>query len=198
GGLLIPGYGLYICEKHNAMTLLERLQTVSDPRRAQGQRYPLNILLILMLMGTMAGRVGYRSIARFCQQFEKELKQIFDLPHGVPSHVTLSKTIGLVDVHEFTTVLNEWSKGQVPDYKGVAIAFDGKAVKSSVSDPTSKTQNFIAFVNAYCHERELVIGSLSFENKHGSEIEAFRELANALELEGAVFTLDAKHDSKKL
>ena len=179
------------------MTLLESLQTVRDPRRSQGQRYPLNVLLTLMLMGTMAGRIGYRSVARFCKQFETELKQMFGLAHGVPSHVTLSKTIEAVDIGEFNDALNQWSKSQVNDYKDVAVAFDGKAVKSSVSDGTSKTQNFIAFVNAYCHDREMVIGSLSFESKHGSETEAFRELATTLELEGAIFTLDARHDSKK-
>ncbi|MEL6195184.1 MAG: ISAs1 family transposase [Bacteroidota bacterium] len=179
------------------MTLLESLKTVKDPRRAQGQRYPLNILLALMLMGTMAGRVGYRSVSRFCKQFEKELKKMFGLTHGVPSHVTLSKTIEAVDLDELNQALNKWSKSQVSDYKNVAVAFDGKAVKSSVKDGTGKGQNFVALVNAYCHDRELVIGSLSFENKHGSEIEAFRELAAALELEGAIFTLDAKHDSKK-
>ena len=38
---------------------------ITDPRRAQGQRYPLPALLWLIFLATASGAIGYRKISQF-------------------------------------------------------------------------------------------------------------------------------------
>lgn len=179
--------------------IIDYLSKVPDKRRKQGIRYALDKTLALMLIGTMAGCVGYRSIARFCKDHEKLLSKAFDLKHGVPSHVSLIAIVTSVDLEDFQKAVNEWSKSKLKGTKkgGSVIAIDGKAIKASVNEGTSKEQNFISFVHAFCVSEQIVIGSLAFENKKLSETEVVRTMIEMLGMKGAIFTLDANHDSKK-
>lgn len=179
--------------------IIEYLSKIPDNRRKQGLRYPLDKTLALMLIGTMAGCVGYRSIARFCKDHEDLLSKTFDLKHGVPSHVSLTAIVKNVDLEDFQRSVNEWSKSRFKASKkgSSTIAIDGKAIKASVKLGTSKEQNFIAFAHAFCVSEQLVIGSLAFENKRVSEIEVVRQMIQMLGIKGAIITLDANHDSKK-
>jgi len=162
-------------------------------------------MLALVLIGTLAGRVGYRAITRFCKEHERYLSKVLELKHGVPSHVSLTTIIEGVDYAEFEKTINAWSRSKRKDSKLSSkskgknvISLDGKAIKSSVKNAISKSQNFIAFVNAFCAENEIVLTSLSYENGKGSEQQILRDLINELGIKGAVFTADAAHPSKKL
>ena len=45
------------------VTLIEDLKKIKDFRSHQGQRHPLSIvLLIVVIWGTMAGSIGYRAL----------------------------------------------------------------------------------------------------------------------------------------
>jgi hypothetical protein len=43
-------------------SLRELLEGLQDPRRAQGKRHPLPVLLCLAIVGTLAGMTGYEAI----------------------------------------------------------------------------------------------------------------------------------------
>lgn len=45
--------------------LLEALTQVQDFRAPRGRRYPLWLLLLLVIMGTMSGCLGYRALEDF-------------------------------------------------------------------------------------------------------------------------------------
>ncbi len=187
------------------LDILNYLSLISDRRRKQGIRYPQHKMLALILIGTLAGRVGYRSITRFCKEHEAYLSKVLKLKHGVPSHVSLTAIVEGVDYKEFERSINDWSKSKRKDQKNSSkaklknvISLDGKAIKSSVKNGTSKSQNFIAFVNAFCSENEIVVTSIAYENGKGSEQQTLRDLIVELGIKGAVFTADAAHPSKKL
>ena len=181
------------------MNLLEYLAKIPDRRRKQGIRYPLDKTLTIMLLGTLCGRVGYRSVGRFAKQHKSVLTKLLGLKHGVPSHVSLAAIINGLDYDEFQKVLNEWSlsrlkmTGQGP----VVIPIDGKAIKSSVSGGNAEGQNFVTFVSAFCAQQGIVIHAEAGENKHQGELQVVRGVIENLGLTGVVFTLDAAHDSKK-
>lgn len=183
--------------------ILYYLSKIPDKRRKQGRRYPLDKMLCLVLLGTLSGRVGYRSISRFGKENEAYLSRIFGLKHGTPSHVSLTSIIEGVDFKDFQKAINEWGVARYSKVqsKGTSakqvVALDGKAIKSSVKDGTSKSQNFIAFVNAFSINRECVLGALSYENGKTGEGVVLRELVEELGIKGAIFTMDARHDSKK-
>ncbi|PSN20480.1 hypothetical protein C7271_02070, partial [filamentous cyanobacterium CCP5] len=56
-----------------AMTLLEALQTVPDYRQARGQRHPLWIILVFILMGNLAGYQGNRPLEEFAKRYGSEV-----------------------------------------------------------------------------------------------------------------------------
>jgi len=181
--------------------ILDYLSKVGDKRRKQGQRYPLNKMLGLVLLGTLSGRVGYRSISRFGKENEDYISKVLNLKHGTPSHVSLTSIIEGVDFEDFQKAVNDWgiSKYEKADKSSspMLVALDGKAIKSSVKEGKSKSQNFLSFVNAFCVNQEYVLGCMAYENGKEGEVEVLRQLVESLGIKGAVFTMDAIHDSKK-
>lgn len=150
-----------------------------------------------MLIGTMAGCTGYRSVSRFCQAHAAYLSKSLGFKHGLPSHVSLTAIVSGVSLESFESALRNWSLSRL-DYRAPAvISVDGKAIKSSVVQGLNQSQNFVSVVSAFCASQGLVVGCVSYENKYGSEIEVVRQVIEVLGLKGAVFTLDAAHDSKK-
>lgn len=57
------------------MTLIEALQTIPDHRRGAGQRYPLWVFLLLIILGTMSGLRGYRGLSRFMCRHQEHLAE---------------------------------------------------------------------------------------------------------------------------
>ena len=57
--------------------LLETLTEIKDPRRGEGVRHPLPLVLIIVLMATMSGYFGYRGIGDFVIRNRKELLKYF-------------------------------------------------------------------------------------------------------------------------
>ncbi|WP_083468651.1 transposase family protein [Nostoc piscinale] len=49
------------------VAIITQLKKVRDFRTKQGQRHRLWLVLVLVIMGTMSGCVGYRGNERFCQ-----------------------------------------------------------------------------------------------------------------------------------
>lgn len=192
--------------------LLDYLSEIPDKRRKQGRRYELDKVLALVLLGTFAGRVGYRSISRYGKEHEEYMINLLGFKHGIPSHVSLTSIVDGLDFASFERAVNNWSssrikgegsrakrgtkKGEVEDRSEV-IALDGKAIKSSVRGGNTKHQNFICFVNAFCSEQQAVVSSVGYENGKQSEQIVLRDLVEQLGIKGAVFTMDANHDSKK-
>lgn len=48
-----------------AANLIEELLKVEDFRAARGKRYPLWLILLLVVMGTMSGCLGYQALEDF-------------------------------------------------------------------------------------------------------------------------------------
>lgn len=121
------------------------------------------------------------------------------MKHGVPSHVSLTAIVEQVELEAFQKAINEWAKSKLlKGKKGTKrIALDSKSIKVSVEEGITKAQNFIAFVEAFCLEQQLVVGALAYENKKQGETQVIQQMINMLGIQGAIFTLDARHDSKK-
>lgn len=181
------------------MSLLAYLSKIEDPRRKQGQRYPLGEMLLLVILGTLAGRVGYRAISRFGKEHEAYLSKVLNLKHGVPSHVSLTKIVDQTDINTLEKAVNEWFVSEMGTTKSKrVIALDGKAVKASVRQGTSNYQSTVALVNSFCLEKGLVLGALSYENTKGKkgEVSVLKDLVETLGITDAIFTADANHAKK--
>lgn len=54
-----------------AVSLITQLKKVKDFRTKQGQRHPLWLVLVLVIMGTMSGCVGYRGLGDFVKRHQQ-------------------------------------------------------------------------------------------------------------------------------
>ncbi len=53
--------------------LLEYLVKVEDPRRLQGQRHELQLILLITIMSIMRNYIGYRAIGDFMKRNKSDL-----------------------------------------------------------------------------------------------------------------------------
>ena len=182
------------------MTLLEHLRAVPDPRRTQGRRYPLDLMLAATIMAMMTGHSGYRAIARFMKHNAQALRQSLAWPRKtMPSNVTVRAVLQSLDFDALAAVFCAWAAERLPEDE--ILALDGKAIGSTYSGHGSAAQNFAALVSAYGVRSGLVVSASAYQNGASGESEAARELiaalASALDLTGVTVTLDALHCSKK-
>lgn len=202
-------------------SLIELLAEVPDFRRPQGQRYPLPALLVIILLAILSGHYGYREIARFLRAHAPTLRAQLGLKRPqMPTHVTIRTVLQHVDFDALQTAFRTWAAAQLPSQEQepqeqeqeqepqpasagperLWIALDAKAIRSTLSDYTESYQDFVCLVSAFAQHKGLVLASARYQNKQGSELEVTRELieelVEALDLQGALFTLDALHCKK--
>lgn len=180
------------------MTLIEAMQTIPDHRRGAGQRYPLWVFLLLIILGTMSGYRGYRGLSRFMARHQEHLSERLGLRRAeLPSYSTIRRLLNEINFNAVATAFSAWSVsvGLVP--AGADCAVDGKGLKSTVTHAQDEHQNFVNVVSVFQLQQGVVIGQLAFENQQESEIAAVYRLLEALQLSGVSVSLDALHAQKK-
>jgi hypothetical protein len=180
-------------------SLINYLSQIPDPRDKKGNRHPLWLVLLLMLMGIMSGYWGYRQLGRFVERHRRTLITLLKIPQArVPSYSTFRRVMVQLDYYQLQTVFNQWSQqfSLIPAHEFIAI--DGKSLKNTVSNYDNHEQNFLNCVSAFSQQRGLVMGVQMRENKKESEINVVRDLIELLDLKSVVLTFDALHCQKKL
>ncbi|MBE9207068.1 ISAs1 family transposase [Nostoc sp. LEGE 06077] len=181
-----------------AVSLITQLKLVKDFRTKQGQRHPLWLVLVLVIMGTMSGCVGYRGLGDFVKRHEKTLIEILEIPKDrVPSYSTNRRVMMRVNFEELTQVFNEWANQYVELSELEWLATDGKSIKATVQDYSSAYQKFISVVSIFSSHQGQVVGLQTMDNKQTSEIATVQNLIAILDLKGVVFSFDALHCQKK-
>lgn len=179
------------------MNLVEYLCQIKDFRRKQGQRFLLSQILLIIILGIMSGRYGYREIASFAKANRKELVDKLKLKKSkIPSHVTIREVIKNIDFNLLNQTFSQWALGYVTIEKDDWMSVDGKSIKSTLENPNSTYQNFVSMVSVFSQKRGQVIKTATFENKKASEVHIVQGLLETLDLKDVVFTLDALHCKK--
>ena len=179
------------------MNLIDQLNQVKDPRRKQGQRFPLTTVLLIIIMGIISGRYGYREITVFSKANQKELIKSLRIKHKrIPSHVTIRDVIMRIDFDALNAAFYKWASAYVKIGKSDWLSIDGKSIKSTVEDYDKSYQNFVSLVSVFSQKRGQVVKVSAFENKKTSEISVVHQLIEMLDIKDAVITLDALHCKK--
>ena len=85
--------------------LIEQLRQVPDFRVKDGQRHPLWLVLLFVIMGTMSGYVGYRAWGDFVKRHRRVLVEKFGRQrHGVPSYSTIRRIMMGVDFEQLAVI----------------------------------------------------------------------------------------------
>jgi DDE_Tnp_1-associated len=177
------------------MSLIEHLHTIRDFRTQPN--YPLWVVLLLVVMGTMSGCTGYRPLADFVSRHQAELLSVLELPqHRLPSLSTLRRIMVRVDFESFTRAFNAWAQEHFAPASQEHLATDGKSIKASVSDYDQPYQDFVSVVSAFSVTQGVVVGLETMRNHQTSEIKTVEVLLETLKLKGVCFSLDALHTQK--
>jgi DDE_Tnp_1-associated len=178
------------------MSLIEHLQQIQDFRSKP--EYPLWVVLLLVIMGTMSGYTGYRPLAEFVTRHQVELLDLLELPYErLPSLSTIRRIMVRVNFNSFSAVFNAWVQADFGSLVHHQIATDGKGIKVSVRDYDQSFQDFIALVSAFSVTQGVVMGLEPMRNQQTSEIRTVECLLDKLHLPGVCFSLDALHTQKK-
>lgn len=178
------------------MSLIKHLQQIPDFRTQP--RYPLWVILLLVIMGTMSGCTGYHALADFVERHQSELLELFELPnHRLPSLSTIRRIMVRVDFIALTEAFNRWATETFVPLPGAQLATDGKSIKASVRDYDQSYQDFVSIVSAFSVTQGVVVGLVPMRNQQTSEIKTVETLVQTLQLTDVCFSLDALHAQKK-
>jgi len=171
---------------------------IPDTRCGAGQRHEQTLVLIIILMSTMSGYIGYRSIGDFIKRNrESLLKDLQPKKNRLPSFHTVRRVIQGIDFSMISKQFHNWALQHVALCDEEWIGIDGKAIRGTVKNACTPQLQFVSLVSVYCSKQKLLIGNEQIIGKKDTEITVVQQLLKALKLEGVTFTLDALHCQKK-
>lgn len=177
------------------LSLIEALKQVPDFRTQP--RYPLWVILLLVILGTMNGAVGYRALEAFVIRHPAQLLELLDIPvTRLPSDTTIRRILVRVNFERLTQVFNGWAQASFASEVGEALAVDGKSIKVSLKDYDQSYQDFVSIVSVFSPRTGVVVGLQSMHNKTTSEIATVQTLLEQLPLQQVCFSMDALHTQK--
>jgi hypothetical protein len=165
-----------------------------DPRVDRTKKHLLGDILVIALAATVAGADSWEEVEAFGEAKVDWLKRFLTLPNGVPSHDTFYRVFARLDPQAFGRCVAEWMAGvcEVVGLKHIAV--DGKSARSA---PKATFSGCLHLVSAWAAENRLILGQQTVaDGSH--EIAAIPDLLRALDLKGALVTIDAAGCQKEI
>jgi hypothetical protein len=170
----------------SALSLMDVLPQIPDPRSRHGRRHPLGAMLGLVVFGLLRGCQGLEAIAQAGRDFGTPLAHALGFRRGkTPAKSTLSRFLRRLDPAAVEAALTRWIGSRLPPTVE-ALALDGKTARGS-RDGDIPGQHL---VSAYAPQAEAVLAQMRVDAKT-NEHKAALQLLGILPLEGRVVTGDA-------
>jgi predicted transposase YbfD/YdcC len=165
-----------------------------DPRIDRTKKHALSDILVIALCAVICGADSWVEVETFGRAKEDWLKRLLSLPNGIPSHDPFYRVFARLDPHKFGACVAEGMREACEAVGLKQIAIDGKAVRSA---PRSTFSGCLHLVSAWAAENGLILSQRAVaDGSH--EIAAIPELLKALDLKGALVTLDAAGCQKEI
>ena len=160
-----------------------------DPRVNRRNKHKLLDVIILSILAVLCGAESWDSIEMYGIMNIDLLRQILELPNGIPSHDTINRIFSMLNPRQLERLFMEWAN-TLKDNKIMekVIALDGKTVRGS-KDSFHQTSP-IHLVHAWSVANNICLGQLKTDAK-SNEITAIPALLDLLEMKGAIITIDA-------
>lgn len=173
------------------VSLLTCLRTVPDPRKAQGKRFELILVLFIVFSALLRGSVTLKDACLYACFNEAYLEQYFDLTHGIPAPTTVSNVLRAVDPDELVTAFLSFL-GLLGITPGDILSFDGKTMRAVAGDGTIR--HMLSF---FSHDTHIALGQIGVDGKE-NEIPAFERLLTQAgrSVAGKLLLGDALHTQK--
>jgi predicted transposase YbfD/YdcC len=175
--------------------LVERLKTIPDHRRqCRNLRHRLEDILVLGFCGTLAGCDDFVEIADWATDNAEFFRTFLELPNGIPSHDTFSRTFTIVKPTTLQVTLLPWvleRRGEPGDW----VHLDGKTMRHTRRNSTGL--GALHVVSAWAGQAGLTLGQVAVDAK-SNEITAMPQLLQLLDLRQKIVTTDAMGCQKEI
>src|SRR4029079_2552031 len=161
---------------------------IPDPRRETANKlHRLTDILTITTCAVLGGAESWEAIAEYGRCKEPFFRRFLPLANGIPSPDTFERVFAKLDPGAFAAAFGRWLAAAVEATGLVPIAIDGKSVRGSKK---ATSTGCLHLVSAWATEALLTLGQVSVP-AGSNEIAAVPALLAALELKGAIVSLDA-------
>ncbi len=162
--------------------------TVTDPRRdTENKLHLLTDILAITTCAVIGGAETWEAIVEFGRTKESFFRRFLRLDNGIPSADTFGRVFAKLDPVAFAKAFGRWMAAACEATGLIPVAIDGKLTRSAKRDTAT---GCLHVVTAWAAENRLVLGTASVADG-SNEIAAIPELLRALDLAGAIVTIDA-------
>ncbi len=181
-------------DEKDLFDLYNKFSKLSDTRRSEGKRHPIELIVMIVVLGIMNGYDGYRSIGDFITRNAEQLIFVFKPKENrLPSYSTVRRVMNKIDFDELCHILEEWSKHHVVIEENDWISLDGKAIKGTYP---KKMHKFVNLVSMFLVNKKQVLSIGKVEYK-SNEIPKVQELIEKFPAKNVIYRMDAMHCQKK-
>jgi predicted transposase YbfD/YdcC len=158
-------------------------------------------VVVIALMGILAGAGGPTSIARWARTKEEFLVDVLPLPAGIPGKDVFRRILMLLNPAAFQACFFQWLqtlRAKAAAASGVdqpVFAVDGKTARRS--HDRSNELGALHTVSVWASEFGLSLGQVACAEK-SNEITAIPELLQLVDIKGAIITIDAMGTQKAI
>jgi predicted transposase YbfD/YdcC len=182
---------------------LEHFRPIEDPRQSGKVWYPLDEMLLLCLLGVLAGAESWVEIAEFGKAKLDFLRRFRPFENGTPSHDQLGDLFAVLDAEQFQSCFIAWVASLTSCRRRASgtklgpdiVAIDGKTLRRAYQQGGAKAP--IHMISAWSSQQRLVLGQAKVAEK-SNEITAIPDLLDLLTLKGATVTIDAMGCQKEI
>jgi len=176
-------------------------EELEDPRSSINLQHPLVSVVVIAVMGILAGAGGPTAIAKWAATKKEFLLKVLKLPNGIPRKDVFRRVLTLLKPGAFQACFVNWLqslRAKAAAATGVEqpiLAVDGKT--SRRSHDHSKGLGALHSVSVWASEFGLSLGQVACAEK-SNEITAIPELLRLVDIAGTIITIDAMGTQKAI
>lgn len=171
-----------------ALPLTDVFADLPDPRRdTRNKLHELSDILVIATAAVLGGAESWEAIAEFGRTKEAFFGRFLRLENGIPSPDTFERVFAKLAPEAFASAFGRWMAAACESSGLIPIAIDGKSARAAGRDTAT---GCLHMVTAWAAENRLILGATSVRDG-SNEVAAIPELLRALDLAGAIVTIDA-------
>ena len=180
-------------KKKAATDVVQPLDGLTDTRRSERVTYPLDVVLLVVVLAAVCGFTSNYAIAEFWTAHRSTFERLInDFPKADISHDTVRR-LKLLGSQDASKLLRRFTEPLVQELAQKIISIDGQAVRAAAKAGEQARYS----LNVYNSDLGLCVNQVWVEEKE-NEITRAVEAIEQLDLKGAVVTSDALNTQKKL
>jgi predicted transposase YbfD/YdcC len=174
---------------------------LEDPRSDINRKHPLASVLVIAVLGVLAGASGPTAIARWAACKHELLATILPLPYGVPRKDVFRRVLMLLRPEAFQKCFTSWVQTlrvkatKTNQVERPTLAVDGKTARRS--HDRKQGLGALHCVSVWASELGLTLGQTACQEK-SNEITAIPEVLRLVDIEGGIITIDAMGAQKAI